>query len=200
MYESGKLKGLTGGIRTWLRDGEVLDHEPGIDEVTPGTAIWLEILSHECQVPSDLHLMDSLLGLQCTRYLQISDLFLNGVVNLSTPVVIANYTGSDIQTIFDADLILLNYDQNTYAGRLRAIALQTANVLVMRQRIPIQIQIIDSTGRREMTSWFLESAVIVPPASSLWSGNAYLPLFCNSAWNCKMAVKKHGLMTQLPIV
>ncbi|KAK9325292.1 hypothetical protein V1517DRAFT_305259 [Lipomyces orientalis] len=26
--ETGELRGLSGGIRTWLKDGEVLDHEP----------------------------------------------------------------------------------------------------------------------------------------------------------------------------
>jgi hypothetical protein len=45
MYETGELKGLTGGIETWLKDGEVLDHAPGIEEVAESTAIWNEVYS-----------------------------------------------------------------------------------------------------------------------------------------------------------
>jgi hypothetical protein len=46
MYETGEeLRGLTGGISTLLKDGKVLDHEPGNEEVTEGTAIWLEVYS-----------------------------------------------------------------------------------------------------------------------------------------------------------
>lgn len=43
MYETGELTGLTMDTQTWLKDGEVLDHEPAIEEVQEGTAIWLEV-------------------------------------------------------------------------------------------------------------------------------------------------------------
>lgn len=45
MYETGELEGLTGGIQTWLKNGEVLDHEPDLNEITTDTALWLEVYS-----------------------------------------------------------------------------------------------------------------------------------------------------------
>ncbi|KAK9431774.1 hypothetical protein V1505DRAFT_367059 [Lipomyces doorenjongii] len=217
MYETGELRGLTGGIRTWLKDGEVLDHEPSIEEVTPGTAIWLETLHHQfVQLSRSQELASQMAQSTSNGFLAgtpMHEIFANfrlvpewgGDPNLSIPVVIANDTGSDIQTTFDTDLILLNYDQSTYGGRLPAIALQTANGLVIRQRIQIQVQIIDSTGR-EMTRWFLESAVIVPHAGGTerLSGAAMRNhlYFATAPGNTRlwMSVKKHGLITQLPVV
>lgn len=40
MYETGELGGPTPGVETWLKDGQVLDHEPGIEEITKDSVIW----------------------------------------------------------------------------------------------------------------------------------------------------------------
>lgn len=34
MNETGELGGPIPGVRTWLKDGQVLDHEPDIEELT----------------------------------------------------------------------------------------------------------------------------------------------------------------------
>jgi hypothetical protein len=39
-----------------------------------------------------------------------------GDLNVTLPVVIANDTGSNVQTVFTSDLASLNYEPNTYRG------------------------------------------------------------------------------------
>lgn len=42
LYESSELKPLAIGDEIWLRDGEVIDYEPSIEEISK-CAIWLEV-------------------------------------------------------------------------------------------------------------------------------------------------------------
>lgn len=43
MYETGELGPLTTDTTIWLRDGEVMDHEPGVDDIPKGSVVWLEV-------------------------------------------------------------------------------------------------------------------------------------------------------------
>jgi hypothetical protein len=128
-----------------------------------------------------------------------------GDANLFTFVTIVNDTGSNIQTIFTSDLQTLNYNQNTYRGNLGNEHIFTPAGPVHRALIRIQIQLADANGM-EMTPWLLETAVITPSQLGLprLSGLA----LCNSVYfatapgntTLYVAVKKNGIVSQLPVV
>jgi hypothetical protein len=130
-----------------------------------------------------------------------------GDPNMTINVSIANDTGSTRQTIFTTDLTNLHYDRNTYRGRRGNTTVATANGLVDRERIVIEIQLLTADGTA-LSPWFREVALIksiAPGVPSVrLSGNAmrdYL-YFATAPGNTTLYVakKKNGLVTQLPIV
>jgi len=69
-----------------------------------------------------------------------------GDPNIATAVSIANDTGSDIQTIFTADLAALQYNPATYRGPRFPLEIDTANGSVRRMVIEIEMQVIKADG------------------------------------------------------
>jgi hypothetical protein len=121
-----------------------------------------------------------------------------------TAVSIANDIGSDVQTIFLADLAALQYNPATYYGPIRPWLIQTANGLAHRMMINIEIQIIKADGTA-VTGWFRERAMITPPVVGMQyrlSGRAMRDhlYFATAPGNAMLYVKKNGIITQLPIV
>lgn len=72
--------------------------------------------------------------------------YFGGNVNVLTYVSIVNDTGSDVQTVFTTDLASLQYDLNTYRGNLPAIYVNTADGVVLRQRIILEVQLLKADG------------------------------------------------------
>lgn len=118
-----------------------------------------------------------------------------------------NDTGSTRQTIFTTDLTNLHYDRNTYQGGRGITTVVTANGVVNRERITIEIQLLMADGTA-ISPWFRELALIkhvLPgvPAFRL-SGNAMRDhfYFATAPGNTTLYVakKKNGIVTQLPVV
>jgi len=116
-----------------------------------------------------------------------------------------NDTGSDIQTIFPTDLAALGYYQIAYQGHLGTVPIGTANGVVSRMRIEIEMQITKANGTA-ITPWFMEVAVITPvqPGQYRLSGSAMRDhlFFATAPGNANLFVaqKKSGIVTQLPVV
>ena len=116
-----------------------------------------------------------------------------------------NDTGSDIQTIFPTDLAALGYYQIAYQGHLGTVPIGTANGVVSRMRIEIEMQITKANGTA-ITPWFMEVAVITPvqPGQYRLSGSAMRDhlFFATAPGNANLFVaqKKNGITTQLPVV
>lgn len=111
-----------------------------------------------------------------------------------------------MQTIFTTDLINLHYNPNTYQGRMGVIPVATANGVVAREWIMIEIQLIKANGTIA-SPWFRESALITPvqpgPQYRL-SGTAMRNrlYFATAPGNTTLFIseKKNGIVTQLPVV
>jgi len=121
-------------------------------------------------------------------------------------VSIMNDTGSNIQTIFPTDLAALQYNQLTYQGRLGMLSIGTANGVVLRRKIVIEMQIIKADGTA-VTPWFRETTVVTPlqPGTQYrLSGSAMRNhlYFATAPGNANLIVaeKKNGITTQLPVV
>src|SRR5271170_1886401 len=117
-----------------------------------------------------------------------------------------NDTGSNIQTIFPTDLAALRYNQHTYGGNLAMIPIGTANGVVPRSRVVIEMQIIKADGTA-VTPWFRETAVVTPLQPGVQyrlSGSAMRDhlYFATAPGNTNLLVaeKKNGITTQLPVV
>ena len=117
-----------------------------------------------------------------------------------------NDTGSDIQTIFPTDLAALQYNQLTYQGHLGVLPIGTANGVVLRRKIAIEMQILKADGTT-ITPWFRETAVVAPLQPGIQyrlSGNAMRDhlYFATAPGNANLFVaeKKNGITTQLPVV
>ena len=116
-----------------------------------------------------------------------------------------NDTGSNVQTIFITDLTALRYDQHTYQGRLGTYPVGTANGVILRERIVIEMQITRANGTA-ITPWFRENAVITLQLGiqDRLSGNAMRNhlFFATAPGNANLFVaqKKSGIVTQLPVV
>jgi len=130
-----------------------------------------------------------------------------GNPNITTNVSIVNDTGSDAQTIFSTDLTNLHYNHNTYRGRMGFVHVGTANGVVPRERVMIEIQLIKADGTI-VSPWLLETAVITPVQQGVpqlrLSGNAMRNhlYFATAPGNATLFVseKKNGIVTQLPVV
>ena len=118
---------------------------------------------------------------------------------------IANDTGFNIQTIFTTDLAALQHNPATYYSLAGTININTANGLVQRSTIDIEMQIIKADGTA-LTGWFRERAVITPPGGSLYrlSGSEIRNhlYFATTPGNATLyvAAKKNGIVRQLPVI
>ncbi|KAF1812634.1 hypothetical protein P152DRAFT_458451 [Eremomyces bilateralis CBS 781.70] len=128
-----------------------------------------------------------------------------GDPSITTAVEIMNDTGSNIQTVLLIDLAALQYNPLTYLGDLGAYPIETANGIAYWQQIMIEMQIIKLDGT-SITGWFEEVAAIFPGTGAQYrlSGDAMRNhlYFATAPGNATLfvAVKKNGLMSQLPIV
>jgi hypothetical protein len=111
-----------------------------------------------------------------------------------------------MQTIFTTDLINLHYNPNTYQGRIGFVPVSTANGIVARERIIIEIQLMKANGTIA-SPWFRESALITPLQLGLQyrlSGNAMRNhlYFATAPGNTTLFIseKRNGIVTQLPVV
>jgi hypothetical protein len=117
-----------------------------------------------------------------------------------------NDTGSSVQTIFPTDLTALLHNQLTYQGYRGTLVVETANGLVRRRKIVIEMQITKADGTA-ITPWFTETAIITPPQAGIQyrlSGKAMRNhlYFATPPGNTNLFVaeKKNGITTQLPVV
>jgi hypothetical protein len=76
-------------------------------------------------------------------------------------VGILNDTGSNLQTVFDNDLVSLGYNPQTYQGNMGQVYIETANGIVARQGIVVEMQLRKINWERA-SDWFVENGVIVP--------------------------------------
>ncbi|EZF16671.1 LOW QUALITY PROTEIN: hypothetical protein H112_05666 [Trichophyton rubrum D6] len=113
-----------------------------------------------------------------------------------------NDTGSDALTVFDTDLIA---HRSNVPGFWASNSSLTANGIVLRQVIYVEIQLLDSQ-RNPISDWILEESVVVPSAE----GNTRLSgrgmrdclYFATAPGNQQLYVaeKKNGIVQQLPVV
>ena len=116
-----------------------------------------------------------------------------------------NDTGSDIQTVFDADLGNLHYNPTTYAGPLSPSVINTANGPIARYTIMIEIRLFNENAE-PLTDWFFDEAVVTPnvpnPGQSRLSGSEMRNLlyFATAPGNTHLfnAETKSGIISQLP--
>lgn len=130
-----------------------------------------------------------------------------GDPSVTFPVIIANDTGSNIQTVFISDLAQLNYNPNTYRCPLLPVTITTASGMVVRQQIYIEVQLcrVDGTAA---SPWFHEMAVITPATPGVdqtrLSGERIRNFFyfATAPGNAMLyiAMKKNGIVSQLPAV
>lgn len=117
----------------------------------------------------------------------------------SLRIDITNDTGSSVQTVLPQDVEYLNYDPDVHGGGFAGI--NTAAGVVHRQRLYLDMQIVDTDGR-PFTSWYQQLAVVGDPHSLRLSGEGMRNhlYFATSPGNAVLyvAVKKHGLMSLLP--
>ena len=128
-----------------------------------------------------------------------------GDPNVTLPVIIANDTGSNVQTVFTPDLAQLNYNPNTYQCPLAPTTITTASGVVVRQQIYIEVQLsrVDGTAA---SPWFAESAIITPITPGVeqtrLSGGRIRNFFyfATAPGNATpyVAMKKNGIVSQLP--
>jgi hypothetical protein len=117
-----------------------------------------------------------------------------------------NDTGCSLQTVFSTDLATLGYNQLTYQGHRAIVSIGTANGVIRRRKIVIEMQIIKADGTA-VTPWFRETAVVLSPQPGIQyrlSGRAIRNhlYFATAPGNANLFVaqKKNGITTQLPIV
>ncbi|KAI9771845.1 MAG: hypothetical protein M1840_001615 [Geoglossum simile] len=173
MYETGELPSQT-KARVWFVNGKVADFPA---EFTQGMAVWWEGRAYQLMqaaqtpqvalVSQMAHSASYPLGPGAQSYMhgifarfRLMAVY-GGDPNVTIPVIIANDTGSNAQTIFTTDLTHLGYDPNTYQCGLHPAIITTANGVVVRQQIYIEVQVcrVDGTAA---SPWFPELAVITP--------------------------------------
>lgn len=77
-------------------------------------------------------------------------------------VSIGNDTGSDLQTLYPAELRILRFDPQRYQGFVGRTLIDTANGTVMRDLVLVEIMALKEDGVTSLTDWLLEKAVIMP--------------------------------------
>lgn len=133
--------------------------------------------------------------------------YLGGDPNLFTNFIIANDTGSNLQTVFTTDLVNLQYDPATYQGNLQIINVATAGAPVMRQLITVEVHLVRADGSA-VSPWIQEVGAITPvlqvPMQYALAGRAIRQFlyFGTAPGNADLYVaeKKNRLVTQLPVV
>ena len=107
--------------------------------------------------------------------------------------------------MFDTDLVALGYNPQTYLGNIGQSYIETANGVVTRQRIMIEMQ-LKKPDWTPASDWFVERGVITPfgPTQIRLSGlelRSHL-YFATAPGNQSLYVaqKKNGIVTQLPVV
>jgi len=105
-----------------------------------------------------------------------------------------------------ADLAALQYNPATYYGPIFPLEINTAGGRVLRMVSRIEMQVIKADGTA-VTEWFEERAVITPLMGGMryrLSGNVIRDhlYFATAPGNAMLyvAVKKNGIVTQLPVV
>jgi hypothetical protein len=88
--------------------------------------------------------------------------------------IFANFdTGSDIQSIYQADLTAVRYNPNTYSGRRGWTNIVTANGTVSRFFVQLELCIMDpATGPnfRSFTPWIEVMVAIIPDTMDRLTG------------------------------
>lgn len=82
-------------------------------------------------------------------------------------VDIGNDTGSNLQTFFSDELVILRFNINTYQGIIGYGNFETANGPVWRLVIWAEIKVLGQDGIEELADWVFERAVVVPRPTSL---------------------------------
>ncbi|KAH0558884.1 hypothetical protein GP486_004484 [Trichoglossum hirsutum] len=194
MYETGELPSQTRS-RTWFVNGKVADFPR---QFTKGMAVWGE--------GSFYQLMQTAQTSQIFARFRLMAEY-GGDPNITLPVIIANDTGSNVQTVFTSDLDQLNYNPNTYQCPLDPAMITTASGVVVRQQIYIEVQLsrVDGTAA---SPWLTEAAVITPIMQGVQqtrlSGEQIRNVFyfATAPGNATLyvAMKKNGIVSQLPVV
>jgi len=100
-------------------------------------------------------------------------------------------------------LAALQFNPNTYGGLFGQVIVGTAGGAVRLHQLYIEMQITKADGTA-LTPWYLETAVVNPQATSRLSGKGMRNhlYFATAPGNTALyvAVKKNGIMTQLPAV
>ncbi|QSS54662.1 hypothetical protein I7I53_02293 [Histoplasma capsulatum var. duboisii H88] len=115
-----------------------------------------------------------------------------------------NDTGSDALTVFDSDILALAIPP-TYGRFGPIITVATAGGTVWRQRIIIEIQLIDLEGNA-VSDWISEYGIITPATSGVarLSGTEMRQslYFATAPGNQHLFVaeKKNRIVEQLPVV
>ncbi|KAJ5709836.1 hypothetical protein N7493_009428 [Penicillium malachiteum] len=206
MYETGELGPLSHGHTIFVCEGKIVD-SPTSENFRFGesgkSAVWAEL------APSQLARSGSFGFLGGSMHEMYANLrlitFYGGIPGLFISGRIANDTGSSIQTIFFSDLTRLQYNPQTYLGNIGQVPVNTASGVVVRERIMIEIQILDYHWN-PITPWFIEYAVITPDTqgSVRLSGTGIRNhlYFATAPGNMVLYVAntKNGLVSQLPVV
>ncbi|KAI9774438.1 MAG: hypothetical protein M1839_001721 [Geoglossum umbratile] len=220
MYETGELPSQTKS-RVWFVNGKVADFPA---EITKGMAVWEESISAYAGSADAIAVMGScrltvIIGFSVPNgsfsIIPARAIFARfrlmaaygGDPSVTIPVIIANDTGSNIQTIFMTDLAYLGYDPNVYQCPLNPAVITTANGVVVRRQIYVEAQVcrIDGTAA---SPWFVELAVVTPDTPGVeqtrLSGERIRNFFyfATAPGNemLYIALKKNGVMSQLPAV
>lgn len=76
-------------------------------------------------------------------------------------IEIVNDTGSTHQSVFKTDLEKMNYDRNTYRGHTGNIQLYTANGIISRESLWVELRLL-KPDKTPFGDWFLEQAKLDP--------------------------------------
>jgi hypothetical protein len=132
---------------------------------------------------------------------------LGGNPNTVAGITIYNDTGSDYQTVYPEELLALHYNRFTYGGHAGRVRLRTANAVVDRDILLIEVKLLKDDGS-PASDWLHEFGVLTPHIPGLpplrLSGNGirYQLYFATAPGNQQLYVaeKKHGIVSQLPVM
>lgn len=119
-------------------------------------------------------------------------------------ITMLNDTGSTAQSVFDSDVLELGLPNN-YVGYGPETLVTTANGVVPRRRIAVEVQLLTPQGGIA-SDWIREYGVLTPstPGSVRLSGSGIRGAlyFATAPGNeyLYVAAKKNGIIDQLPVV
>lgn len=134
---------------------------------------------------------------QMAAFIRLLPLF-GGDPNLVHIITFINDTGSSFLSLDPYDLLAIGHTPY-YAGNLGLTEVLTANGTVLRDRVMVQMQLLDALGN-PMSDWFVEDAVQAPlfPGTERLSGHKMRNfLYFGTAprnGSLYIAEKKHGLV------